>query len=302
MIRHLARRSLVAAGAIAALSFGTQAGAQAPTAIPLWTSGAPGALGTTPDDQPTITPYLPPSGTATGAAVVIFPGGGYEHLATEKEGVVPAHWLNSLGVSAFVVKYRLGPRYHHPAMLEDAQRAVRFVRANAAQWHVDPARIAVLGFSAGGHMASTAGTHFDAGDSASTDPVQRVSSRPDLMILLYPVITMSNAFTHHGSRVNLLGANPPSDLVWQMSNETQVTPHTAPAFLVATTDDGTVPVENSLAFYQALHAAGVPVEMHLFEHGAHGFGLAPGNPDLSSWTTLCEHWLKRHGWLDARGM
>lgn len=293
------RSATLLAAVGAALSFGGPLSAQAPAEIPLWAAGAPGALGTAPEDQPTITPFLPPAGKATGAAVVIFPGGGYQHLATEKEGVVPAHWLNDLGVAAFVVRYRLGPRYHHPAMLEDAQRAVRTVRARAAEWHVDPDRIGVLGFSAGGHMASSVGTHFDAGDSSSADPIERVSSRPDLMILMYPVITMSDPYAHRGSRTNLLGASPEPELVRLMSNETQVTSHTPPAFIVATTDDNVVPVENSLMFYQALHAAKVPAELHVFEHGPHGFGLAPGDPVLSSWTKLCEPWLRRHGWLDA---
>lgn len=295
----LLRKTALLAVVGAALSFGGRASAQAPAELPLWSAGAPGALGTAPEDQPTITPFLPPADKATGAAVVIFPGGGYQHLATEKEGVVPARWLNGLGVAAFVVRYRLGPRYQHPVMLQDAARAVRTVRARAAVWHVDPSRIGVLGFSAGGHMASTIGTHFDAGDSSSADSIDRVSSRPDLMILLYPVITMSEPYTHHGSRTNLLGATPSPDLVHLMSNETQVTSQTPPAFIVATSDDATVPVENSVMMYQALHAAKVPVELHVFEHGPHGFGLAPGDPVLSSWTTLCERWLRRHGWLDA---
>lgn len=295
----LLRTATLLAAIGAALSFGNAASAQAPAEILLWPSGAPGALGTAPEDQPSITPFLPPAGKGTGAAVVVFPGGGYQHLATEKEGVTAAHWLNGLGVAAFVVRYRLGPRYHHPVMLEDAQRAVRTVRARAAEWHLDPNRIAVLGFSAGGHMASTIGTHFDAGDSASADPIERVSSRPDLMILLYPVITMTDPYAHRGSRRNLLGENPSPELVRLMSNELQVTPQTPPTFIAATTDDRTVPIENALMFYQALHAAKVPVELHIFEHGSHGFGLAPDDPVLSSWTTLCERWLRRHGWLDA---
>ena len=263
--------------------------------IPLWSGAAPGALGDASEDRPAITPF-PATALATRASIVIFPGGGYEHLATEKEGTQVAHWLNGLGITAFVVRYRLGPRYHYPVMMWDAQRAVRFVRSNAARWNLDPSRIGVMGFSAGGHMASIAGTHFDAGQRASQDTIERVSSRPDFMILAYPVITMNASFAHGGSRRNLLGDNPPDSLVRLMSNETQVTRDTPPTFIVATTDDATVPVQNSLAFYDALRAAGVPVELHIFESGHHGFGLAPNNPVLSTWLSQCEVWLRQHGW------
>jgi len=265
--------------------------------IPLWSGGAPGALGSTPEDQPTITPVLAPAATTPRTAVVIFPGGGYDHLATDKEGTQPAHWLTTLGVAAFVVRYRFGPRYHHPVMMEDAQRAVRFVRAHAAHWSLDPARIGVLGFSAGGHMASTAGTHYDGGAPSSPDSVERVSSRPDFMILAYPVITMSERFAHRGSRKNLLGEDPSDSLVRLMSSEAHVTRETPPAFIVATSDDATVPVQNSLMFYDAMRAVGAPAELHIFESGHHGFGLASGDPVLSTWTTQCEVWLRRHGWV-----
>jgi acetyl esterase/lipase len=182
-------------------------------------------------------------------------------------------------------------------MLQDAQRAVRLVRAESARWNVEPSRIGVLGFSAGGHMASTAGTHFDLGNATNRDSVERASSRPDFMILLYPVITMSEPLLHRGSRRNLLGDNPPDSLVRLMSNETQVTRDTPPSFIVATTDDATVPVQNSLMFYDALRSAGVPAELHVFESGHHGFGLAPGDPVLSTWTSQCEVWLRHHGWV-----
>ncbi|MDB4883268.1 MAG: alpha/beta hydrolase [Gemmatimonadetes bacterium] len=272
--------------------------ARAQPTIPLWAAGAPGALGTTPADQPVITPYLPPVGRANGTAVVIFPGGGYQHLSMEKEGSDVANWLAGSGVTAFVVRYRLGPQYHHPTMLGDAQRAIRIVRARAGEWGVDAHRIGIIGFSAGGHLASTAGTHFDAGSASSGDVVERASSRPDFMLLIYPVITMGDSLiTHRGSRVNLLGANPDPALVRSMSNETQVTHETPPAFIVHSTDDKTVPVENALLMYQALRNAAVPVEMHVFEYGGHGFGLAPKDPVLSAWTTLGESWMRRHGWL-----
>ena len=271
---------------------------RAQAAIPLWAAGAPGALGAKPEDQPLITPYLPPDGRANGTAVVIFPGGGYQHLSMEKEGSDVANWLAGTGVTAFVVRYRLGPAYHHPAMLDDAQRAIRTVRSRAAEWGVDPRRIGVIGFSAGGHLASTAGTHYDAGAAMNTDPIQRVSSRPDFMLLLYPVITMrADSVTHRGSRTNLLGATPDPTLEQLLSNETQVTSDTPPTFLVHSTDDRTVPVENSLVFYQALRRAKVQVEMHIFEYGGHGFGLAPSDPVLGAWTTVCESWMRRHRWI-----
>jgi acetyl esterase/lipase len=272
--------------------------ARAQPATSLWPNGAPGALGATPADQPQMTPYLPPEGTANGAAVVIFPGGGYQHLSMEKEGSDVANWLAGVGVTTFVVRYRLGPSYHHPTMLGDAQRAIRTVRARAAEWGVDPRRLGVIGFSAGGHLASTTGTHFDAGNASSADPIERASSRPDFMLLLYPVITMrADSVTHAGSRLNLLGPSPAPELERSLSNETQVTPQTPPTFIVHTEDDRTVPVQNALLFYDALKRNGVQAEMHVFEHGPHGFGLAPTNPVLAVWTTLCETWMRQHGWL-----
>jgi acetyl esterase/lipase len=273
--------------------------ARALPAIPLWANGAPGALGATPADRPEMTPYLPPAGTANGTAVVIFPGGGYQHLSMEKEGSDVANWLASVGVTTFVVRYRLGPAYHHPTMLGDGQRAIRIVRARAAEWNVDARRLGVIGFSAGGHLASTTGTHFDAGKPTDADPIERASSRPDFLLLIYPVITMRDPLAHAGSRRNLIGTEPPADLVGLMSNETQVTRETPPTFLVHSTDDKTVPVENSLLFYEALKRNGVLTEMHVFEYGGHGFGLAPKDRVLSSWTTLCESWMRRHGWLTA---
>jgi acetyl esterase/lipase len=271
--------------------------ARAQPAIPLWANGAPGALGATPADQPQMTPYLPPAGTANGTAVVIFPGGGYAHLAMDHEGSAVANWLAGNGVTTFVVQYRLGPNYHHPTMLGDAQRAIRTVRARATEWKVDPRRLGVIGFSAGGHLASTTGTHFDAGNASSADPIERASSRPDFQMLIYPVITMRDSITHNGSRLNLLGKEPAPELVRLMSNEMQVTSETPPTFLVHTEDDRTVPVQNSLLFYDALKRNGVQAEMHVFEHGPHGFGLAPTDPVLAVWTTLCESWMRRHGWL-----
>ncbi|HEX8503671.1 MAG TPA: alpha/beta hydrolase [Pyrinomonadaceae bacterium] len=276
-----------------------EAGAAEP--VVLWPQGAPGAAGKEAADVPTLTPYLAPKETATGAAVVVCPGGGYGHLA-EHEGRPVAEWLNTVGVTAFVLKYRLGPRYKHPAMLQDAARAVRTVRARAGEWGLDPARVGILGFSAGGHLASTAGTHFDAGKPDAADPVERVSSRPDVMILVYPVITMREK-THAGSRKNLLGESPTPELVALLSNEEQVTKETPPAFLVHTMTDTAVPVENTLAFVSALRRAGVPFELHLYERGPHGFGLGtarpnrPADPVLSTWPARCADWLKLRGFV-----
>lgn len=297
---RIGMRALVIAAAVTGLIAAGDAVAQdALSSQPLWSAGAPGALGQAPEDQPAMTPYLPDPTRATGTAVVVFPGGGYGHLAMDHEGEQVARWLNSLGVAAFVVQYRLGPKYRHPTMLHDAQRAIRTVRAGAARWGLSPERIGVIGFSAGGHLASTTGTHFDQGLEDGSDAIDRAPSRPDFMMLIYPVITMQDAYTHRGSKNNLLGDRPEGALAWLLSNEKQVGPETPPTFLVHTTDDAAVPVENSLLFYQALRTAGVPVEMHVYETGPHGFGLAPQNPVLSTWPQRAETWMRSHGWLGA---
>jgi acetyl esterase/lipase len=268
-----------------------------PTPFPLYTKEVPGARGTGPADTPTLSLYLPPAGTANGAAVVVCPGGGYGGLA-EHEGHPIAKWLNSLGVTAVVLKYRLGSAgYRHPVELNDAQRAIRTVRARAEEWKVDPHRIGILGFSAGGHLASTAATHFDDGSASAGDPMERASSRPDFAVLIYPVITMEDPYTHKGSRQNLLGDNPSRELIELLSNEKQVTAKTPPCFLVHTTDDAVVPVENSLHFAEACHKAGVPVELHVFEHGPHGFGLGGQDPVLSTWPDLCAKWMKANHFM-----
>ena len=273
--------------------------AQEPKAELLWPAGAPGALGTAPEDQPSITPFVLPKGSGSGTAVVICPGGGYQMLAIDKEGYAFAKWLNGLGVSAFVLKYRLGPRYHHPIELGDAQRAIRTVRSRAAEYGLQPDRIGIMGFSAGGHLASTAGTHFDAGNASAADAIDRASSRPDFMVLCYPVISFGT-FAHVGSRKNLLGDNPDPLLVENLSNELQVTTDTPPTFLFHTTTDGAVPVENSVMFYSALRKAGVPAELHIYERGPHGVGLALSDPVLATWPARLADWLKVHGWLTAK--
>lgn len=265
----------------------------------LWPNGAPRAQGDEDMDKPSLTIYLPKGENATKTGVVVAPGGGYQHLAMEKEGEQYALWLNARGVAAFVLKYRLGPKYHYPVELEDAQRAIRMVRANAAEYGVDPDRIGMWGSSAGGHLTATAGTKYDAGKPEAADPVDRVSSKPEFLILAYPVITFEAPYAHTGSRKYLLGDDPDPALVASLSAETQVTGDTPPTFLFATTDDRTVPVMNSVMFYEALVKAGVPVEMHLFQHGAHGAGLAATNPQLSVWPDLLIKWMRERGYAAA---
>ena len=265
----------------------------------LWTKGAPEAVGTTPEDVPTLTIYRPADGMSNGAAIVICPGGGYGHLAEGHEGREVAAWLNTLGVTGCVLKYRLAPRYRHPAPIQDAQRAIRLVRSRAEEWKIDPQRIGIMGFSAGGHLASTAGTHFDLGNPEATDPSDKVSCRPDLLILCYPVISLSSPYTHVGSRNNLVGANADAKLLDGLSNEKHVTRETPPTFLFHTSNDSAVPAENSLLFYMALHARGVPVEMHIYEQGRHGVGLAAKDPLLSSWPKRCAQWMDGRGFLKA---
>lgn len=267
-----------------------------PAPIPLWSGGAPGAQGAAEEDVPTLTPFLAPAARAVGAAVVVCPGGGYLHLATEKEGNDVARWWNSLGVSAFVLKYRLGPKYHHPIEIGDAQRAIRTVRARASEWGVRPDRVGIMGFSAGGHLAATAGTHFDAGNPNAEDPIDRQGSRPDFLVLGYPVISFTE-YTHQGSKRALLGDNPDPKLVENLSNELQVTAQTPPTFLFHTSNDNTVPVENSVLFYLALRKAGVPAEMHLYENGPHGVGLAPTDEALSTWPARLADWMRGRGLL-----
>ena len=275
-----------------AVLFAVGVSLSAQTPIPLWADGAPGALGKEDKDIPTLTPYLADGTNASGAAIVIFPGGGYGGLAPH-EGKGYADWLVTNGISCFVVKYRLGSQgYRHPAMLNDASRAVRLVRSRAEEWKIDPKRIGVIGSSAGGHLVSTLITHFDSGKEDASDPVERQSSRPDLAILCYPVITMG-ANTHAGSKRNLLGENPDPELVKNLSNETQVTSNTPPCFIWHTFEDKGVKVENSLEFAAALRRAGVPFDLHVFQKGPHGMGTANNHP----WTRDCIFWLRQHGFV-----
>jgi acetyl esterase/lipase len=254
----------------------------------LWPDGAPGALGTTDEDRPTLTIYLPPPEKASGAGVVVCPGGGYRNLAMDHEGKQIAEWLNAHGLAGFVLKYRLGPRYHHPAMIDDAHRALTYVREHAQEFHIKTDRIGIWGFSAGGHLAATAGTRFD------------VTTRPDFLILGYPVITLEPPFAHQGSRKNLLGEQPDPKLVQNLSNETQVSSQTPPTFLFLTDGDKAVPAENSVMFYLALRKAGVPAEMHIYERGPHGVGLASKDPVLSTWGDRLADWLGLRGLTSSR--
>ncbi len=291
-----------------------------PKEEPLWPDGAPGSKGAKDNEKtvnrakdgldrsvsnvhkPTLSAHLPPKATATGTAVVICPGGGYGRVVIDKEGHDIARWLNSIGIAAFVLKYR-SPRpdgfvYGNTAPLQDAQRAIRLVRSRATQWNVKPNQIGVMGFSAGGHLASTAGTHFDSGTKDAADPLDRLSCRPDFQLLIYPVISMLPDITHTGSRRNLLGNEPDDKLVQLYSNELQVTPETPPAFLVHTNDDG-VKADNSVRFFMACRKAKVPAELHLYEKGGHGYGIRKTGTTVENWPQQCQAWLKARGLLKS---
>jgi acetyl esterase/lipase len=265
----------------------------------LWPSGAPGAQGDQDADKPTLTPFVVPQGRGVGTAVIVCPGGGYVNLSMDKEGNDFARWFNSIGVTAFVLKYRLGPKYHHPIELGDAQRAIRTVRAKAAEYRVAPDRIGMMGFSAGGHLASTAGTHFDSGNPSAADPIDRAGSRPDFLILGYPVISFTTPYVHRGSLRALLGDQPDPKLAELLSNELQVTAQTPPTFLFHTNADTGVPAENSVLFYLALRKAGVPAEIHIYERGPHGVGLAQTDEALSTWPSRLADWLRVRGLLTS---
>ena len=272
--------------------------ADAPKLELLWPNGAPGAHGAEEGDKPSLTIWIPTADKANGCALVICPGGGYQHLAVDHEGKQIAEWANSLGITAFMLKYRLAPRYKHPAPMHDVQRAIRFVRAHAADYKIAPKRVGVMGFSAGGHLASTAATHFDDGAPDAADPIDKQSCRPDFAVLCYPVISLNTSYVHQGSKNNLLGQNPDSKLVELMSNDLQVTEKTPPTFLFHTNEDGGVVPENSVLFYMALRKAKVPAALHIYAKGPHGVGLAQKTPNLSTWPSLLAGWLGERGLLD----
>jgi acetyl esterase/lipase len=270
--------------------------------IRLWEGDAPGALGKADQDIPTLTAFLPAAGTANGTAIVICPGGGYGGLAAH-EGQGYAEFLAGKGVACFVLKYRLGSKgYRHPVMMHDVQRAIRLVRTNAAKWAVDPARIGVMGSSAGGHLATTSVTHFDSGKADSTDAVDRTSCRPDFGVICYGVISMEDGVTHGGSKNNLLGKDPAANLVDLLSNDKQVTKDTPPCFVWTTGEDKAVLPENSFRFVQALRKNGIAFDFHVYEKGPHGIGLSPGKNgvpagDVHPWGKDLVFWLQQHGWV-----
>lgn len=262
----------------------------------LWTERAPGAKADGEEDIPGVRVYLPASDKANGAAVVVCPGGGYGSLAMDHEGKQIGEWLNSIGVAGIILQYRLGPKYHHPVPLTDAQRALRYTRAHAKEWKVDPHRIGILGFSAGGHLASTAATKFDEGDKSAADPLEQLSSRPDFAVLLYPVISLRGAHAHLGSGRNLIGDDPKDQKLYEaLSNENNVTARTPPTFLVHTTEDTGVKPDNSIVFYQALVKSKVPAELHIYEKGQHGLGLGPKHLPFNTWPQRCAAWLEGQG-------
>jgi acetyl esterase/lipase len=275
--------------------------------VPIWPEGVPGLLpGAGPEVEedarvsnvhnPTLTVFPAPEGRRNGTAVVVCPGGAYRRLAIDKEGTVVAQWLNSLGVSAFVLKYRL-KEYGHPAPLRDVLRAIRLVRSQAAKWHVVPDRIGVMGFSAGGHLASSAATLYDAPEGRTGAELDRVSARPDFAVLVYPVISMLAPTAHSGSRESLLGASPTAELAARMSTDAQVSRETPPTFLVHGGTDQAVSPDNSIAFFGALRRAGVPAEIHIYQEGAHGVALEPNHGPMSEWPKRCAEWLMLRGLL-----
>ena len=276
--------------------------ASAADPIRLWEGDAPGAMGKEPKDIPTITPYLPAADKMSGMAIVVCPGGGYGGLAGH-EGEGYAKWLADNGISAFVLKYRLGSAgYRHPVMLNDVSRAIRLVRSRAAEWKLDTKRVGVMGSSAGGHLASTAVTHFDAGKADSDDAVEKQSSRPDFGVLCYAVISMEDGVTHSGSKANLLGKDPDPKLVELLSNEKQVTKQTPPCFVWSTGDDKVVPVTNSLRFVTALQQNGIAYDFHVYQKGPHGIGLSEGRNgvpanDVHLWGKDLLYWLRQNEWL-----
>ncbi len=273
--------------------------AAGPEPVKLWANGAPGQQGKEDHDVPLIRIY-PAGDDATGTAVVILPGGGYGGLAMDHEGHQIAKWWNRLGVTGLVVTYRHAPHYQHPAPLQDAQRAIRYVRANAKELGIDPHRVGIMGFSAGGHLASTVSTHFDDGDETSEDVIAQQGSRPDFSVLCYPVISMSEPLTHKGSRRNLLGKAPSEELVESLSNQLQVTTETPPTFIFHTAEDQAVPVGGSVLYYNALIENGVDAELHIYQKGRHGVGLAPNDPVLKSWPDRLADWMRTNNFLTGK--
>jgi acetyl esterase/lipase len=279
--------------------------------VPVWESAIPGEIrnkeynekdvfkdgelqNTSKVVTPTLSVYLPEGVKANGTAVLILPGGGYGHLSMLKEGKKIAQWLNSMGITAFVLKYRLPSdvimKNKTTGPFHDAQESMKIIRRNAVKWGIDPQKVGVIGFSAGGHLAATLSTHL------KEAPQDTVSSRPDFSLLIYPVISMKSEITHKGSRLNLLGENPQRELIDKFSNELRVTPATPPTFIVHAADDLSVPAENSLNYFLALRNNHVPAELHIYEKGGHGFGLGIEGQD-AYWPVACATWLKVNAYL-----
>ncbi len=271
--------------------------------VRLWDGAAPGALGSADSDIPTLTTFLPRRGKGNGTAVIVAPGGAYLGLASDLEGREVADWFAARGVAAFVLKYRLGPRYLYPVPLVDAQRAIRLVRSDAARYLVSQSRIGMAGFSAGGHLAAMAGTLFDGGKPGAADPVERMGSRPDFLVLGYPWIDAMRpgrpGFIPSYQTLMKLPQERHQEFEARYDPTALVTAQTPPSFIFHTSDDGVVPVEASVGFYSALHAAGVPAELHVFRHGNHGSGLGSGDPALDAWPALLEQWLREQGLFTA---
>lgn len=304
-IRKLSGLSLSIAAVLAVVCIvvgAENAFAVGPEGLPLWAEGAPHAQGSEESDTPTIRAYLPQEldgGKSTGAGVVICPGGGYGILAMDHEGHQLAKWFQKNGVAGFVLRYRHAPKYRHPVPTEDAQRAIRYVRANAEKFGVDAGRVGIMGFSAGGHLSSTVATHFDAGNVKAKDPVDRLSCRPDFAVLCYPVVSLVAPYAHKGSGRNLFGPNVDQAKLESLSNDQHVTAETPPTFLFHTAEDKGVDVQNSVAFFMALRKAGVPCEMHIYQDGPHGVGMAPADPAVFGWKDRLLDWMRGSGFLSA---
>ena len=281
-----------------------------PQVIELWPEGVPDLRADASEERdlgggtflnihkPALVVYTPTTNQVADTAVVFCAGGGYERVAVGPNGGAITRWLNSLGVTVFVLKYR-NKEYGHPAPLRDVLRAVRIVRSRAQEFGVHPGHIGVMGGSAGGHLTASAGTLFDAPEGRTGAPLDQVSARPDFLVLIFPVITMQEPYVHAPSRRNLLGSQPGEELKRHLSVELQVATNTPPTFLIHSSEDRTVPVENSLLFYQAMRKAGAPIEMHLYPRGPHGSGTSPSLGPTSEWPRLCELWMRFNGWLPA---
>lgn len=296
-----ARPALMLLVGLSSLSIMWAGGAPAaePQRVPLWAEGAPGARGQAEADQPFVDVWPADAAIANGSAFVVCPGGGYGGLAADHEGRQVAKWCNGVGATAFVLHYRLGSKgYHHPTQLLDVQRAVRFARANAGRYGLDPGRIGVIGFSAGGHLASMAATLFGEQPAGGTDDaVDRTSARPDVAVLAYPVISLAEMHAHRGSRKNLLGPADTDELAATLSTDRRVTPQTPPTFIFQTDEDPGVPAENAVAFYLACRRHGVPAELHVYRRGPHGVGLATGDHVLGQWSGQLRDWLRDRGFF-----